>query len=302
MSVATSTCTLYSLKSSSARVRAPCDLLPWIAAHCRPSCVSCSARRFAPCLVRVKTSVCGDGAALQQVAQHGALLALRHQVHAVLDQLGRGIARCDFDRERVAQQSVRESADVLRERRREQQVLAVRRQHREHATDVADEAHVEHAVGLVEDEVTHAAQVDVALVGVVEQAARRGDDDVDAATQQVDLRTRADAAEDQRRLLAQVHAEIGDGLLDLRREFAGRNQHERTRRSRTARVRLVLVQLLQQRQRKRRRLAGARLGGRKQVTAFEHRGDAARLDGGRLRVAHFDDRTHEFGLEAEVFK
>jgi len=44
-------------------------------------------------------------------------------------------------------------------------------QHGEHAADVADETHVEHAVGLVEDEVTHAAQVDVAFVRVIEQAA-----------------------------------------------------------------------------------------------------------------------------------
>ena len=78
-----------------------------------------------------------------------------------------------------------------------------------------------------------------------------------------------------RRLLAQVGAEIGDGLLHLRREFTGRDEHECTRRTRTTRVRLVFVQLLQQRQREGGRLAGARLGGGKQVTAFEHRGDAA---------------------------
>ena len=124
---------------------------------------------------------------------------------------------------------------------------------------------------------------------MIEQAARRGDDEVDAATQLVDLRSRADTAEDQRRLLAQVGTEIGDGLLHLRREFTGRNQHERTRRARTTRVRLVFVQLLQQRQRKGGRLAGARLGGGGQVTTFEHRGDTARLDGGGLRVTHFQD-------------
>ena len=137
---------------------------------------------------------------------------------------------------------------------------------------------------------------------MVEQAARSCDDDVDAAAQRVDLRARADAAEDQRRLLAQVGTEIDDRLLDLRGEFAGGNQHERTRRARTTRVRLVFVQLLQQRQREGSRLAGARLGSGEQVTTFEHRGDAARLDGGGLRVTHFLDRTHEFGLEAEVFE
>ena len=46
------------LKSASARVRAPCDLFPWIAALRMPSLLSCSARWLAPCLVRVNTSTC----------------------------------------------------------------------------------------------------------------------------------------------------------------------------------------------------------------------------------------------------
>jgi hypothetical protein len=38
-------------------------------------------------------------------------------------------------------------------------------------------------------------EVERALAGVVEQAARRGDEDVDALLQAVDLRLHADAAE-----------------------------------------------------------------------------------------------------------
>ena len=62
--------------------------------------------------------------------------------------------------------------------------------------DVVDEAHVEHAVGFVEHQHLDAAQVDVALVHQVEQPAGRGDEDVDAAAQRVDLRVLPDAAED----------------------------------------------------------------------------------------------------------
>ena len=51
----------------------------------------------------------------------------------------------------------------------------------EHALDVGDEAHVEHAVGLVEHEDLDARKVDVALAVMVEQPAGRGDQDVDAA-------------------------------------------------------------------------------------------------------------------------
>ena len=80
------------------------------------------------------------------------LLALLDEVHAVLDELGRRIARRHLDRERVVQQAIGERADLVGEGGGEQQVLALLGQHREHPADVADEAHVEHAVRLVEHE------------------------------------------------------------------------------------------------------------------------------------------------------
>ena len=61
--------------------------------------------------------------------------------------------------------------------------------------DVVDEAHVEHAVGFVEHEDLDMREVERALAVVVEQAPGRGDEDVDAAPQLVDLRLHADAAE-----------------------------------------------------------------------------------------------------------
>ena len=64
--------------------------------------------------------------------------------------------------------------------------------------DVADEAHVEHAVGLVEDEDLDPRQVDGALAEVVEQAAGRRDEDLGTGAQRADLRVEADAAEDGR--------------------------------------------------------------------------------------------------------
>jgi hypothetical protein len=69
------------------------------------------------------------------------------------------------------------------------------RQALDDAADVADEAHVEHAVGFVEHQGLHLRQVDGALAEVVEQAAGRGDQDVDATAQGLDLRVDADAAE-----------------------------------------------------------------------------------------------------------
>ena len=97
------------------------------------------------------------------------------------DRFGRRVAARDFDQRRRVEQVVGERLDLVRERRREQQVLALRRQHRQHALDVVDEAHVEHAVGFVEHEDFELRQVDGLLLHVVEQAAGRRDEDVDAA-------------------------------------------------------------------------------------------------------------------------
>ena len=221
----------------------------------------------------------------------------------MLDEFGR--AHCAATTSTVSGSCSRplaSAANFLRERRREQQVLPLGRQQREHAADVADETHVEHAIGLVEHEVANAAQVDVALVGVIEQPAGRRDDDVGALAQCVDLRPRADAAENQQRALLEVTTEIDEGLLHLRREFARRHEHEAARGARATRVRLDCREHLQQRQRERGRLAGARLGGGKQVATFEHRRDAAGLDRGGFRVAEFCYGAHEFGREAEGIK
>jgi hypothetical protein len=94
----------------------------------------------------------------------------------------------------------RPAPDVVRERGREHQVLALRRQQLDDPADVADEAHVQHAVGLVQDEDLHVAEIDGALAGVVEQAAGRRDDDLRAGLEGADLGVEPDAAVDGGRL------------------------------------------------------------------------------------------------------
>jgi hypothetical protein len=79
----------------------------------------------------------------------------------------------------VVQQAVGQGLDLVGEGGREQQVLALLGQQREDLLDVADEAHVEHAVGFVQHQDLDAGEVDGLLGAVVEQAARGGDEDVD---------------------------------------------------------------------------------------------------------------------------
>ena len=132
---------------------------------------------------------------LDEVDQQVLLHLAADRVHLLRDQLGGLVAARDLDQHRRVQEPVGDRLDLVAEGGGEEQALLLLRQHREHLLDVVDEAHVEHPVGLVEDEDLDVREVERALAVVVEQAPRRGDEDVDAAAQLVDLRLHADAAE-----------------------------------------------------------------------------------------------------------
>ena len=118
------------------------------------------------------------------------------------------------------------SAMSCRHGGREQQRLPLRRELGDDLTDVADEAHVEHAVGFVEHEHLDFAETNRVALDQIEQAARRGDQHVDAVRQRADLRSHVDAADGERGLDAQVPAVGAEAVEDLAGEFAGRAQHQ----------------------------------------------------------------------------
>ena len=118
---------------------------------------------------------------------------------------------------------------------------------------------------------------DVLLLDEVEQAAGRGDEDVDAGFHRGDLRVLVDAAEDERMAQAQVLAIGPEALIDLDRELARRRQDQRLRAARAG-VALADGELVQQRQAEGRRLAGAGLGDAEQILAFEKTRDGLELD------------------------
>ena len=117
---------------------------------------------------------------VQQAQQQRGLEVRRHRVQRVGDGAQR-LAGADLHRHRVAQHVLRQAADVGGHGGREQQGLALGRQVLQHAAHVGQEAHVKHAVGLVQHQHFHAGQADVALREVVQQAARAGHHDFDAA-------------------------------------------------------------------------------------------------------------------------
>ena len=259
-------------------------------------------RRLAPLLHAREDQHLVPVAGLDQVRQQLLLALAAHRVHLLRDRLGRGIAARHLDQHRRVQQPVGQGLDLVAEGGREEQALLLRRQHREHLLDVVDEAHVEHAVGFVEHEDLDVLEVQRALLVVVEQAAGRGHQDVDALAQAVDLRLHADAAEHHHAGQRQVFAVGAHALFHLRGEFARGRQDEGADGDAAARVAhgLGQRQALQHRQREAGGLAGAGLRAAHQVAALQDDGNGLRLDRRRGVVALLANGAQERLGQAEV--
>ena len=205
----------------------------------------------------------------------------------------------DRDVDRIDQDAVRQLRDLRRHRRREHQVLTLARQRRDDAADRVDEAHVQHAIGLVEHE--HLARRrSGACPCSIRSSSRPGrrHDDVDVAAQRLHLRPLPDAAEHDGALAGDVDAVVGEVVRDLRRRArawasaparAGPGPAGAAWRARRS----------QDRQRERGRLAGAGLRAAEHVAPGEQVRDRLRLDRRRLLVAGGGDRALELIDEAQ---
>jgi hypothetical protein len=211
---------------------------PWIGSAFSPcflsdfATISTSTLRLQKMIALVQASP----SAVDGGAQHLAFLAWRPVAarrreldQALLDRVGRrGLAR-DLDPLGVRQEGVGDPLDLGRHGGGEEQRLAGEGHKAEDALDIGDEAHVEHAVGLVDDHHLDVRQDQLAAFEMVEQAAGRGDQDIDALVDQRVLLLEADAADQER--LGELHV-LGIGvevLRHLRGQFPRRaqeGQHE----------------------------------------------------------------------------
>ena len=182
----------------------------------------------------------GVGAAfalgLDQRAQHGALfgkaavLARGRELDQLLFDRGRGggLTR-HFDLHRAGQEGVGDPLDLGRHGGGVEEGLAGERRQREDAFDIGDEAHVQHPVGLVHHHDLHAGQQQLAAFVMIQQAAGGGDQHINATVDQLVLFAKGHAADQQG--LGQLGV-LGVGFKvfrHLRRQFAGRRQHQAAR-------------------------------------------------------------------------
>ncbi len=228
------------------------------------------------------------------------------EMDALLDRDGRGLVGLHLDAHGIAHQACRQPRDRAVERRREQHGLAGLRCEQRDALDIVDEAHVEHPVGLVEDQRLQRRKIDPAALEVVDETARCGNDDLGAAREIAVLyRVRCPAVDADG--LDPEAAAVAQRLLgDLLRQLARRSEHQDAR-GRDAMATCAGAhsrrgEPLQRRQYERRRLAGAGLRRADQVASGEQMRNRLRLDRRGLRVTACGKRLEQFGPKMEFFE
>ena len=165
------------------------------------------------------------------------------------------------------------------------------------ALDIGDEAHVEHAVGLVDDQDLDVGQQDLAALEQIEQAARRGDQHVDAAVELALLVGEAFAADQQRHGQLVVLAVELEALGDLGRQLARRLEDQRARHARPG---AAGGQDVDHRQGEARRLAGAGLGAAEHVAPGEDDRDGLLLDRCRCCITRVDNGAQDVGTQTKI--
>ena len=173
-SVATRTGSWPSLKSLRMRRRRFWSTSPVSARASQPLRVSRSSSRRASSRVFDEDQDAIAALAAQQPQQQAELLLAADVVEQLLHALGRLLLGHDRDLGGVVHELPRQLEHPEGQRRREEERLALlgRRQLAQDEAQVGDEAHVEHAVGLVDDEHLDLARRPHVLLQVVDQPAR----------------------------------------------------------------------------------------------------------------------------------
>ena len=253
--------------------------------------------------------------AVLRACEHKALvpIVLAHEVHecrglarsshgmnGLLHGLRGAVARRYIDLHRRVEHGSREGTDLRRKGRAEEQVLPALREQRKDATDIVNEAHIEHAVCFVEHQHLDGGKISGALTREVEQTSWRRDDDIHAACERLYLRLHADTAEDGDRPQRQVCSVGAHAVGDLSAEFTRRYDHESAYPPGTPAV--VSHEPLQHGQREAGCLARAGLSRSHEIPPLQNGRNGAGLDRRGSVVALIGHGTDELGHQAEVLE
>jgi hypothetical protein len=222
------------------------------------------------------------------------LLAAVDVHHVLVDVLG-GRARLDGHGDRVLEELDGQVLGAVLHGGREEERLALFLHERQQVLDILHEAHVEHAVDFVEDDVAEAGEVEVAALDEVLGPSRRADDEARAAAQVGDLAVHMGAADADGGAQAGAEGEVAELLVDLDGQLAGRDQDEHL-------FLLAVEHLVDQRDEEGGRLAGAGIGDADDVAAVEDVRNGSVLDRSRMHELALGDIGLELLVDLEVLE
>ena len=163
---------------------------------------------------------------VQETAEDVEFLAVRHFDVRLFDEVHRDFFGLHADDERVVQERFGQLLDRFGHGSREEQGLARVRRSGHDDVDVIDEAHVQHFVGFVEDDSRNVTQIDGAAFHMVDEAARRSDDDMRAFAQAAQLAFHILATVDRQGLDVGELGQVVQFFSDLHGQFARRRQDD----------------------------------------------------------------------------
>ena len=217
-----------------------------------------------------------------------------------LDELGRrGVAGLlvDGDVLWLLEAEPREILDRLCLRGGKEKRLALAGEVVEDGVEGGGETEIEDAIGLVEDEQLHVAQLKVGrLIHVLEKAAGRANENVHAGNAK-GLALEILAADDEAGGELMVDAGLAENLKDLEGELARGGDDDGA--EAVHRVPLFGVEALKDRDDKGERLAGTGLGGAEDIAAGQRKGESASLDVGQLNPARLFQTYGACALETQ---
>ena len=168
-------------------------------------------------------------------------------------------------------------------------------------SDVVDEAHVEHAVGLVEHEDLDLIEPHGAHLHEVEQPSRRRDQHVDAAHEIANLAIDRHAADGERDARMDVAAVGLEAVDDLRGQLARRAEHQHAAGALFEAL-LGLGEVIEDRQRERGGLAGSGLRDADHVACGQHLRNGLGLDRRGVGVLFLNESAGDRLGQAELEK
>ncbi len=241
-----------------------------------------------------------------QVVQQLVLVAAGHGVDVLLDGIAGDVLRFDLDHGGVGRPLLRQVHHVVGEGGGKEQGLTFALGWRlpDDLADLRDEAHVEHAVGLVEDHHLDHVQVHLTALVEVQQPAGGGHQDVAVARfQLLELLVEIHAADKAHHVETGVLGQVQRIVGDLHHQFASRSDDQGTRLAHVAFLgRWRFQQLGDGRDQEGRRLACAGLCTADGIAALERVAQHLCLDRCAIGETQVMDRVHQLRCELEVMK